>query len=177
MTTYVALLRAVNLGAHNKVAMADLRSWMTAMGMKNPRTLLQSGNAVFESGVSAARLEGLLEDGARTALGLDTAFMLRNKQEWGQMMAANPFPKEADTDPGHLVLMCLKEAPAKAAVADLQAGIKGREMVRAVGRELYVVYPEGIGVSRLTTAVIERTLGTRATGRNWNTVIKVARFF
>ena len=70
--------------------------------------------------------------------------------------------------------MCLKAAPPPEAVAALQGSIAGRELVRAVGRQAYVVYPDGIGRSRLTNAVIEKRLGTRGTGRNWNTVLKLA---
>lgn len=174
-TTYIALLRAVNLGAHNKVAMADLRELLGTLGMRNTRTLLQSGNAVFESDLSSSELERILEAGARTQLRLSTDFMVRTKRSLVNLVAANPFHKEAANDPGHLVAMFLKARPAATAIATLQGAIRGRESVRAKGRELYVVYPDGIGNSRLTTAVIERALGTRATGRNWNTVLKLLR--
>ena len=67
----------------------------------------------------------------------------------------------------------LKDPPAAKDVAALQATIRGPEIVRAKGRQAYIVYPDGIGRSRLTSALIERKLGTRATGRNWNTVLKL----
>lgn len=89
-------------------------------------------------------------------------------------MARNPFPEEAERDPGHLVVMILKGAPAAHEVKALQDAIRGRELVRADGRAAYVVYPDGIGRSRLTTALLEKKLGTRGTGRNWNTVLKLA---
>jgi uncharacterized protein (DUF1697 family) len=69
--------------------------------------------------------------------------------------------------------MCLKDAPAAAAVRALQAAITGRETVRTWGAHAYLVYPDGVGRSRLTIALIERTLGSRGTGRNWNTVLKL----
>jgi uncharacterized protein (DUF1697 family) len=69
--------------------------------------------------------------------------------------------------------MVLKDAPKAGAVKALQAAITGREIVRAHGREAYLVYPDGIGPSKLTHALIEKTLGTRGTGRNWNTVLKL----
>jgi uncharacterized protein (DUF1697 family) len=89
------------------------------------------------------------------------------------IVESNPFPKEAKTDPGHLVAMCLKETPETADVRALQAAIAGPEIVRAKGSHLYIVYPAGIGTSRLTNAFIERKLGTRGTARNWNTVLKL----
>jgi uncharacterized protein (DUF1697 family) len=59
-------------------------------------------------------------------------------------------------------------------VSALQQAITGREVVRANGREAYIVYPDGIGRSRLTTALIEKKFGTRGTARNWNTAVKIA---
>jgi uncharacterized protein (DUF1697 family) len=94
--------------------------------------------------------------------------------DWGAVIARNPFPNEAKADPAHLVVMFLKDAPDAKAVDQLNAAISGREVARAVGKQAYIVYPDGIGRSRLTTAIIEKKLGTRGTGRNWNTVLKLA---
>jgi uncharacterized protein (DUF1697 family) len=175
MTTHIALLRAVNLGSYNAVAMAHLRDFLARLGLDDPRTILQSGNAVFRSGKQPpAAVERLLETEAAKQLGLQTDFFVRTAKEWGNLVAANPFPEEAERDPAHLVVICLKAAPEAKAVAVLQASITGREVVRAVGRQAYVVYPDGIGRSRLTIALIEKKLGTRGTGRNWNTVLKLA---
>jgi uncharacterized protein (DUF1697 family) len=174
MPSCVTLLRAVNLGSHNKVSMADLRAFMEKLGMRDVKTVVQSGNLVFQTGSrSIAKLESLLEASAAKELGLTTDFFVRSGSEWQDIIAANPFPKEAKTDPSHLVLMILREAPSRAAVADLQAAIKGSEQVRANGREAYFTYPDGIGNSKLTITIIERKLGTRGTARNWNTVLKL----
>ena len=72
-------------------------------------------------------------------------------------------------------MMCLREAPDAAAVKALQAAIKGRETVRAKGKQAYFVYPDGQGTSKLTIAIIEKMLGTRGTARNWNTVLKLGQ--
>jgi uncharacterized protein (DUF1697 family) len=175
MKTYVALLRAVNLPGHNKVTMADLREFLAAVGMREPRTLLQSGNAVFQSSASSsAALEKKLESEAAKRLGLETEFFVRAAQDWEAVIAGNPFPSEARSDPGHLMVMFLKRAPVRGGVAALQAAIKGREVVKAAsGPHAYLVYPDGIGRSRVTNALIEKHLGTTGTGRNWNTVLKL----
>ena len=76
--------------------------------------------------------------------------------------------------PSHLLALFLKKAPEAKDVQALQAAIRGPEKVRAHGKQLYVVYPEGVGKSKLTNTLIERKLGTRGTGRNWNTVLKLA---
>ncbi len=174
MTTYIGLLRAVNLGAHNKISMSDLRQWLAGLGMANAQTILQSGNMVFGSDArSAASLETTLESAAAKQLGLDTPFFVRTAKEWQGIIADNPFPKEAKADPGRTVLMCLKDAPPAAAVKALQDAIKGREAVTAKGRHAYFLYPDGMGTSKLTITLIERKLGTTGTARNWNTVLKL----
>jgi uncharacterized protein (DUF1697 family) len=175
MTVQIALLRAVNVAGHAAVAMSDLRDLLAALGFKDARSLLQSGNLVFRSGKqSGAGLERLLETEVAKRLDLDTDCFVRTAKEWETIVAKNPFRDEARRDPGHLVVMALKAAPAAEAVEALRAAIKGRETVHAEGRQAYIVYPDGIGRSRLTNRVIEAKLGTRATGRNWNTVVKLA---
>ena len=174
MNTYIALLRAINLGPRNRVAMADLRDLVTRLGFGNVQSLLQSGNLVFESDArSAAQLEGVLEREAKRRLGLETDWFVRSARSWQTLIARNPFPAEAARDPAHLLVVCLKDAPAARQVKALQSAITGREVVRAVSQQAYIVYPDGIGRSRVTSALIERMLGTSGTGRNWNTVLKL----
>ncbi len=174
MMAQIALLRAVNLAGRNRVAMAELRGCLEAQGFQGVRTLLQSGNVVFGgSRLRGAALERRLEEAARTALHVDTPFIVRTGDEWDALIAANPFSREAADDPGHLLLYCLKNAPAPDAEARLRAAVKGRERVRVDGRQAYLVYPDGVGNSKLTAAVIERWLGSPGTGRNWNTVLKL----
>lgn len=174
MTTHVALLRAVNLAGHNKVRMATLRELLADLGFQDPRSLLQSGNLVFKSdGMASTSLESLLEDAAEERLGLATDFFVRTDDEWNAIVANNPFPDEAEDDPSHLMVMLLKRAPQRGDVEALQKAITGREVVQVDGRHAYIVYPDGIGRSRLTNALIEKKLGTSGTGRNWNTVLKI----
>jgi uncharacterized protein (DUF1697 family) len=175
---HIALLRAVNLGSHNKIKMPALCAWLTDLGFAGARSLLQSGNLVFEAGTAGGRdssaLEARLEAEADKRLGLRTDFFVRSAKEWQAVVAGNPFPQAAKDDPSHLVLLACKAAPTKAAATALRAAIKGRETFELAGRHGYFVYPDGIGTSKLTSAVIERHLGTRVTGRNWNTVLKLA---
>ena len=174
MPACIALLRAVNLGSHNKVSMADLRAFVEKLGGEDVRTVVQSGNLVFRTAVAPpAKLEAQLEAAATKQLGLATDFFVRTAKEWDAIVAANPFPKMAKEDPGHLVMMALRDAPTAKAVDELRAAIKGKEQVKANGREAYFTYPDGIGTSKLTMAIIEKKLGTRGTARNWNTVLKL----
>lgn len=175
LTNHVGLLRAVNLPGHNKIQMADVRELLVTLGMQDVRSMLQSGNVVFRSsGSTPAQLESVLEREAAKHLGLETDFFVRTASEWKAVIAANPFRDEAARDPGHLLVMFLKDEPTQEHVIALQSAIKGREIVRTEGKHAYIVYPDGIGLSRLTIAMIERKLATRGTGRNWNTVLKLS---
>lgn len=174
MSVHIGLVRAVNLPGHNKLTMADLRALIERLGFQDVRTLLQSGNVVFRSGGGTTpQLEQALEKAAQERLRLKTDFFVRTTGDWRDVITNNPFPKEAERDPGHLLVMFLKDAPDRAQVTALQKAIKGREVVRANGRQAYFVYPDGVGRSKLTSALIEKMLGTRGTARNWNTVLKL----
>ncbi|MEK7247396.1 MAG: DUF1697 domain-containing protein [Chloroflexota bacterium] len=175
MSTYIALLRAINVGGTAKVAMSELRAAVSEMGFDDVQTVLQTGNLVLRGeAASEAAIARQLEEQARKRLGLRTAFIVRTAKDWQADIAKNPFPDAAESDPSHLVVMFLKDAPEENAVKALREAIKGREVVQAHGKHLYVVYPDGIGRSRLTIDLIERKLGTQGTGRNWNTVLKLA---
>ena len=173
VTTQIALLRAVNVGG-KKAVMSELRQFLADLGFEAPRTLIQSGNVVFGSAVDGAELESLLEREAKARLGLETDFLVRAADEWRAMVAANPHADMAKTDPAHLIVMALKSPPGDAGLAALKAWIPGREVVVAIGLQLYITYPDGAGESKLTNAAIERRIGVRGTARNWNTVTKLA---
>ncbi len=171
---HVALLRAVNVAGHQRVAMADLRDLLNRLGFTEARSLLASGNLVFRSrDQPTAQLERLLESEAARGLGLETDFFVRTAEQWHAIVAANPFPEEAKRDPARLLVMTLKDAPKPTAIQSLEAAITGPETLHVTSREAYLVYPAGMGHSRLTTALIEKKLGTRGTARNWNTVLKL----
>src|SRR5687768_11933086 len=111
MRNYVALLRAVNLPGHNKVATSELRDLFMQLSFVDPRPLLQSGNVVFRSaGQTGPNLERLLEAEAEMRLGLRTDFFVRTVEEWKAIIAGNPFRDEAKRHPNHLLVMFLKDA-------------------------------------------------------------------
>jgi len=171
----IGLVRGINVGGHAKVAMSDLRELVAGLGYRDVRTLLQSGNVVFAGNAkNAAALEAELEKETLKQLGLRTAFLVRSPAEWATVIAENPFPNEAKHDPGRLIVMFLKSAPGAAAIEALRAAVTGPETIRAGGRHLYITYPDGMGRSKLTGALIEKKLGTTGTARNWNTVLKLA---
>jgi uncharacterized protein (DUF1697 family) len=173
---HVVLLRGINVGAGQRVAMADLRAFGLALGFAEARTLLQSGNLVLTGEAeTGSALEARLEAEAQARLALKSDFLVRTADEWRQAVAQNPFPDAARDDPSHLVAFFLKAEPSAEACAALVSAIQGREIVRVIGRTCWMVYPDGIGDSKLTNVVVERRLGVRGTGRNWNTLGKITR--
>lgn len=170
----IALLRGINVGGHNKVAMSDLRELCEGLGLPEVKTVLQSGNLVFKSARrSDDELEKLLESATAERLGVSADYIVRGADEVARTVTRNPFAKEAKDDPSHLLVMFLKSAPRASDVDALRAAIKGREVVASDGKQLYMVYPDGIGRSKLTGTLIERRLATKGTARNWNTILKL----
>ena len=173
---FVALVRGVNVGGRGKLAMADLREVLGQLGYADVVTVLQSGNAVFSAGDRIpALLERAIERGVSECLDLTVDVLVRTASEWEELIAANPFAREAGIDASHLLVLFMKRRVTEREAAALQAEVLGPEVIRASGRELYVVYPEGIGRSRVTGNWIERQLSSSGTGRNWNTVLRIGR--
>lgn len=161
------------MGGSNKVSMADLRAFFVGLGYADAKTLLATGNVIFSSGKSSDELAQTLQNEAKTQLGLDTDFMVRSKDEIESILDNNPFPQEAIDDPSHLlVLVATGEASHDGQVA-LRNAIVGREYFECRGPIFYFVYPDNIGDSKLSAKIIERHLGVRVTGRNWNTMNKI----
>jgi uncharacterized protein (DUF1697 family) len=96
LMTFIALLRAINLGSHKPIAMSALRDFVADLSFTDARTLLQTGNVVFRGEAqSAGKLEHLLEMEAKARLGLDTHFFVRSAKDWKALVSRNPFPDEA----------------------------------------------------------------------------------
>jgi uncharacterized protein (DUF1697 family) len=170
---YVALLRAVNVGGR-KVTMRELREGAEKLGFENCRTLIASGNLVFETQTTPdAGLEAALEDMIRETFGLFSEVMVRNPAEWSSTLDANPFPNKAQVDPAHLVCMVCKGEPDAAALAayleEFRAKHDKGEDARVVGRAIYIDYGDSIGQSKL---VLPKEVAV-GTARNWNTMLKL----
>jgi uncharacterized protein (DUF1697 family) len=169
---YVALLRAVNVGGR-WVSMADLRAAVESLGYTKVRTLLQSGNLIFASSKRVAAIQRDLEIAVLRRFGFETTIMVRSAAELDAVISANPFKDEAKKDPGHLIVVFLKSKAGAKEEKALRAAIVGRERIALRGKTLYAAYPDGLGRSKLTAALIDRHLGTSGTARNWNTVTKL----
>lgn len=173
MTTYVALLRGINVGGHTRVAMADLREILESLRHEHVRTLLQSGNAVFSS---SRRDRSAIVDEIEAALKKRTGHairvILRTRADLEKTVAANPLPAAA-ANPTFLHVAFLSADPDKAKAAAIDPAAVAPDEFRFGDRAMYIWYKNGSGRSKLTNALTERRLGVVATARNWNTVLKL----
>ena len=172
---WAALLRGVNVGGNRKLPMADLKGLAEALGFDRVQTLLASGNVVFDADEEdGARLGDRLEREAKARLGLETDFLLRDAAELKAAIAANPFAEAAKARPNTLVVVFMREAPPQDLPKRVAAIYDGPERLAVNGRHLYADYVEGQGRSKLPQAMARLKLPKAATGRNWNTVLKLA---
>ena len=174
MPTYVALLRGVNLGARNKVSMADLRTLIESLGAEDVQTYVQSGNVVFKSRVrSAAKLAGDIERQISGELGLEIRVVLRTDKQLARIVAGNPFAA-SQSEGTKLHVTFLAEAPKPSLTRALEPEAFEPDEFQVKGREVYLHTPKGYGRSKLSNAYFEKQLGVAGTTRNWNTVTKLA---
>lgn len=173
MTTYIALLRGINIGGHNKLPMKDLSALLTEMGLREVQTYIQSGNVTFRSAAKdRAALAAKISGAIRARHGFAPQVWLLDAAELREAMAGNPYP-EAEAIPASLHLLFLAEVPPQPKLKELDALKTSSERYTLAGKVFYLHAPEGVGRSRLA-ANAERLLGVAATGRNWNTVRKLA---
>jgi uncharacterized protein (DUF1697 family) len=170
---HVALLRAVNVGGRNRISMADLRELLVGLGYGEVRTHLQSGNAVFTATTTPPeRVAQTIERALADELGLAARVLVRTRAELERVVAANPLLDVA-SDHARLLVTFLSAAPARGALSELVPADFEPDMFAVGEREIYAWYPEGVRATRLSNAFWERRLGVIATGRNWNTVMRL----
>jgi len=168
----IILFRGMNTGGV-RAPVAEQRRMAERLGLKNPRTLAASGNLVVESGKSPAELEPEIEAAMDAVFGLKVAAMVRTPDEWARLIAGNPFPDEAAVNPARVLAMVMKDGVKPGALEACRALAEGGEAVRTVDRVLYFWFPNGQGQSAIFRKATPRMLGM-GTGRNWNTVRKLA---
>jgi uncharacterized protein (DUF1697 family) len=183
MATHVALLRGINLGGKNKVAMADLRVLVAGLGHADVSTYIQSGNVLFSAAPDddCAAMGLVMAEAIAAKLGVNAPVIVVPAAEFAEIHAANPFPDEPDPRRVHAVVLSEPPGPeltVKLDAAVAQAAAKGaHDAVTVVGRTLYLHTPGGFGPSDLSAAVLRIVsspkAGVTGTARNWATMTKL----
>jgi len=167
MTTYIILLRAINVGAKNRLPMKELVPLLAASGFDNIKTILQTGNIVLDSEQPPLeKIKQLIND----KFGFTPATLCLNSSEFSAVVEASPYAQFE----GKFVHFYFCMQPPMLNTTKLDSLIKPSESYQLIGDVFYLHAPEGIGRSKLVAGV-EKCLGIAATGRNSNTVNKINR--
>jgi uncharacterized protein (DUF1697 family) len=167
-TSYVALLRGVNVGGHGRVPMKELRDLFESIGLEDVRTLIQSGNVIFRADKKPAAIT--LQEAIAKRFQVTTPVVLRTSSEFAEIIRNVPF---ADADPAFLHVGFLVTALSAPELAALEVAQFAPERFAASGTEVYLYLPRGMGNSKLASFVT-RKLDRSMTIRNWKTVNALA---
>jgi len=170
---WAAMLRGINLGKR-QLKKDELIAAAEALGYTGARTLLASGNLVFDAGDStAAEIERDLHESVVKLHVLKSDVFARNLADLRRVIADNPFADAAEERPSKLLVTFYREPVPAPLLEQVAERYQGPERLRAVGRELYIDFPHGQGESALLPVMAKLKFPTN-TGRNWNTVTKLA---
>ncbi len=174
MAVIICMLRGVNVGGKHKIKMEALRALCESLGLRDAKTLLQSGNVVFRiERRDLVLLTKKIEGGIERKFGFHSDVILRTSSELRDVIARCPFAKRAGVDASRLLVSFLVSDPGAEARANVLRIKADPEELRIDGREVYIYFPNGMARPKLSMALVERTLKTSWTGRNWNTVRKL----
>ena len=169
---YVALLKGINVGGKNRLAMADLREIFAASGCVAVRTYIQSGNAAFEATDDLAEaVPEMIAHAIFERFGYETTVVVRSGEEMRRVASSNPF--DTSGDPRFLHVAFLKDTPSAEAVSSLDPDRSPPDEFVVRGRDVYLHYPNGVARSKLTNEYLASRLHTVSTMRNWRTVLRL----
>jgi uncharacterized protein (DUF1697 family) len=170
MPIYISLLRGINVGAHKRMKMEQLRQAFEAMGFEQVKTYIQSGNVVFKSAkISTFALSKKIEEKILKDFGFSVSVVSRTAAEMAAAIASNPFLKERGADPEKLHITFLSEALGSAALTKLADLTVAPDQFRCRGKDIYFYLPNGTAESLLMKKPLDRLLGVVITTRNWRT--------
>ncbi len=181
MTTFVALLRSINVGGRNRVPMAELSGLVDSLGFGDVETYLQSGNVVFTGSGSPEAAGRSLEAAITAQLGLEIPVIVRSKTQLARVVRGTPYG-DLRVDPRTLHVTFLARPPDAAPRRELTrlgeesgpGGAFGDDRFTLAGSDVHLYCPGGYGETKLNNAYFERRSGVVATTRNWRTVTTLA---
>ncbi len=170
-STYVALLRGINVSGHKIVKMEQLRAAFATLGFADAKTYIQSGNVVFKAPTQAnQKLAKKIEEKVLLEFGFPVPVIVKTVEELTAAIENNPFANEKGIDPSRLHVTFLSQALEKNAQKMLNAIPAGPDRFSCSGENIYLHCPNGYGESKLSNSAFEKILSVKATTRNWNTV-------
>jgi uncharacterized protein (DUF1697 family) len=176
MPVAVALLRAVNLGPHNRINMEALRGICESVGCRRVQTLIQSGNALFHiADRNYSKLAPRLEAAIEAELGFRPVVITRTLPELRRIVLDNPFAHRPDINPARFLVTFLSAEPVEGARQKVLAMTTEPEQLHLSRREFYMYFPDGLARPKTSAASIEKALKVAGTGRNWNVVTKLLK--
>jgi uncharacterized protein (DUF1697 family) len=172
MTTYIALLRGINVGKHNRIKMADLKSLLETMGLTKVKTYIQSGNVLFEANDEAEQLGQRLEDEISKTFGFPVPVILRTAEEYEQITRDCPYSIDSLKEGESVQLAFLADEPSKEKIETLRSYKSDPDECFIIRKEVYLFLRQSILDSKLAAQLPK--LGVSVTVRNWKTVIKLS---
>ncbi len=169
MARHVVLLRGINIGSRNRIAMPALREALEEAGFTDVETYLQSGNVVLESRAKPETVRRKVEQLIAGRFGLEIAVVVRTRAELAAVVKRNPHAKVASEPKRYQVTFLEQKLPTKV-VRELEQAAAANERVVVSGREVYAWHPQTIARSKLWSKLAGQGLGVTATSRNWATV-------
>jgi len=169
MARYVALLRGINIGPRNRIAMPALREALAEAGFEDVQTYVQSGNVVLTSRAKAETVRRQVGKVIAESFGLEIDVLVRTRADLDRIAEANPLKKVATNPKRYQVTFLESKLPAET-VRKLEELAAHGEQIVARGQEVYAWTPDGIARSKLWAKLAGTSLGVTATSRNWTTV-------
>jgi len=171
---YVALLRAINLGAKNRVPMKDLAEMFVAAGCRDVSTYIQSGNVIFNAPAALLKkLPEMISAQISARFGFQVPVIIRSSQQLARTIANNPFLQAGEPETA-LHVMFLADLPAAESITTLDMQRSPPDRFHVWENNIYLHHPKGVRNSKLTNAYFDAKLSTQSTARNWATVLKLA---
>jgi uncharacterized protein (DUF1697 family) len=172
MAQHITLLRGINIGSRNRIAMPTLRAALEDAGFGDVRTYLQSGNVVLSSSARADAVARKVHRVIANEFGLDIAVVIRTRAQLAKVVELNPLANVAK-NPKRYQVSFLATKPSRAVVRRVEDAAAPKERVVVHGREIYAWHPGGAARSKLWALLAGQKLGVTATSRNWTTVTKL----
>jgi uncharacterized protein (DUF1697 family) len=173
MSKWLLLLRGINVSGHNIIKMIDLKKMLENKGLRNVKTYIQSGNVVFESENERDFLMNQIAEGINEEFSVNPKILLLTKDEFESAVCNSPYTEEALNEGKSVHVYFMSSKPSLDKINSCDKYLSNGESIKIEECILYFHAPNGIGQS-VFARKMEGLLDVDTTGRNWNTISKIA---